>query len=126
MSELKNKHCIPCEGKEFPLNSTESEKLLHELDSSWIIVENKELKKNFIFKDFNSAINFINLIAKIAESEGHHPNIFLHDYKEVMILLSTHAISGLSDNDFILASKIDDLYSTLINETKERDPKVLE
>ena len=83
--------------------------MLEEVDENWMLIEDKELEKNYVFKDFKDALNFVNEVGKIAEAEGHHPDINLHDYKKVTIRLSTHAISGLSENDFILASKIDGL-----------------
>lgn len=65
------------------------------------------IQKDFLFQNFKEALTFINKVGEIAEMEGHHPDILLHEYKHVRISLSTHAIGGLSDNDFILAAKID-------------------
>jgi 4a-hydroxytetrahydrobiopterin dehydratase len=112
MSNLSDKHCVPCEGGTTPLSSEESKKILSEIpatDGNWTLVDDKELEKTYTFKDFKEALEFVNKVGAIAESEGHHPDIGLHNYKLVTIKLSTHAIGGLSENDFILASKIDDL-----------------
>lgn len=108
-SNLSEKHCIPCEGGTLPLPNDRVVELAEEVDGDWTIVENKELERTFVLKDFTEAISFINNVAKVAETEGHHPDISLHEYRKVTIRLSTHAIGGLSENDFILASKINDL-----------------
>jgi len=68
-----------------------------------------KIKKTFVFKDFLEAVEFVNKIADIAEAEGHHPDICIHSYKKVDVELTTHAIGGLSENDFILAAKIGEL-----------------
>ena len=105
ISELSKKHCIPCEGGAEPLSHEESEKMLEKV-SEWTLLENKEIEKTYKFKNFGEAINFINSIGRIAEEESHHPNIKLHDYKEVTVQISTHAIGGLSANHFILPPNI--------------------
>lgn len=108
ISDLSQKHCVPCEGGTLPLSRKESEFLLKEV-SNWTLIEEKEIEKNYIFKDFREALQFMNDVGRIAENEGHHPDLKLHNYKEVNVRISTHAIDGLSENDFILAAKIDDL-----------------
>ena len=104
--DLTQKKCIPCEGGMPPLNEGEIEKLLKHVNG-WD-VEDGRLKKQFNFKDFREAMGFVNKIAEVAESEGHHPDIMIH-YSQVNIELWTHAINGLSENDFIIAAKIDEL-----------------
>lgn len=80
------------------------------IDKSWVLYDNKtKIKRDFSFDNFSNAIKFINKVADIAEEEGHHPNIYLHDYKEVLVELWTHKIKGLHQNDFILAVMIDKL-----------------
>lgn len=108
MSDLSQKHCIPCEGGTKPLGHTTSEILLHEING-WRLINDTAIEKNFEFKNFGEALTFVNKVGDIAEKEGHHPDINLHDWKFVTLHLSTHAIDGLSDNDFILASKIDNI-----------------
>ena len=75
----------------------------------WQLEDKPEITKNYRFKDFLEALNFVNAVGAVAEQEGHHPDISLHGYKNVTISLSTHAIGGLSENDFIVAAKIDAL-----------------
>ena len=70
------------------------------------------MKKEYEFKDFRQAIQFINKVADVAEAENHHPNILLHDWNKVRLTLSTHAVSGISQKDFSLASKIDEINLT--------------
>lgn len=106
---LKDKHCIPCEGGLLPLTETLYEPLLGELGNGWEILDGKNLTKEFVFINFKEALTFVNQVGIIAETENHHPDINLHDYKKVTINLTTHAIGGLSNNDFIVASKIEAL-----------------
>lgn len=104
--DLTQKHCVPCEGGTPPMNIEEVQKYLSEV-SGWIVVDgNKRINKKFKFKNFVEAIKFMNKVAEIAEQEQHHPNIHIF-YSIVELELWTHAIAGLSENDFILASKVD-------------------
>lgn len=105
--KLTEQKCVACEGDVNPLNKEEAEILLNQI-SGWEISDDvKTISKKYTMKNFVDAVAFINKIRDIAESEGHHPDIHLTDYKQVEINLSTHAIGGLSQNDFILAAKID-------------------
>ncbi len=105
--QLTEKKCIPCEGFTNPLSNIEEEEYLKQI-SNWKLNKEGEhsINKEFKFKDFVNAISFVNKIADLAENEGHHPNITIK-YNLVGIELYTHAIGGLSENDFILAAKID-------------------
>lgn len=106
--DLHHKHCEPCEGGTNPL--THDEEVLYGKETpDWEIHREGEHKitRKFECKNFKDALQFIQKIGNIAESEGHHPDILLHSYKYVTITLFTHAIGGLSVNDFIVASKID-------------------
>lgn len=105
---LAEKHCVPCEGGTEPLSAEASEKFVEEVDN-WTIEDFKKLSKVLAFKDFREALTFVNKVGEIAEAENHHPDIGIFDYKKVRIVLYTHAIGGLSENDFILAAKIDEL-----------------
>jgi len=107
MSELLKKHCQPCEGGLPPLSKEQAENLLKETPGWEINSDYKRINREFKFKDFAEALAFVNKIGALAESEGHHPDILLHGYRHVRIELTTHAIAGLSENDFILAAKID-------------------
>ena len=108
MDKLSNQKCVPCEGGVLPLTKEEALNFLEQV-SGWILDEEaKQISKKFKFKDFVEAMVFVNKVADIAEKEGHHPDIKIK-YNKVRIDLSTHAIGGLSVNDFILASKIDEI-----------------
>lgn len=76
----------------------------------WQLSEEPEIRKNYSFKGFAEALAFVNTVGAIAESEGHHPNISLHDWNQVELRRSTHAIHGLHLNDFVLASKVDEMW----------------
>jgi len=105
---LKDKKCIPCEGGVAPLDANEVARLLKEVPG-WVSPDNKRIEKEFKFKDFAQALAFVNKVGDIAEAENHHPDIVLHGWNKVTLVLSTHAIGGLSENDFILAAKINEL-----------------
>ena len=109
MSDLLNKKCIPCEGGVIPFDISEIHKYQKKVDG-WNIAKNEKkiyfLEKKFIFKNFEESQNFVNLVGKISEEEGHHPDIS-YGWGYAKINITTHAIEGLSENDFILAAKID-------------------
>jgi 4a-hydroxytetrahydrobiopterin dehydratase len=107
MNELLKKKCVPCEGGALPLDKAEAEKYMHMVPGWELSEDGKNITKTFKFQDFIGAINFVNKVAEIAEGEGHHPDIHLTGYNKVKLVHSTHAIGGLSENDFILAAKID-------------------
>ncbi|MFA5999686.1 MAG: 4a-hydroxytetrahydrobiopterin dehydratase [Candidatus Paceibacterota bacterium] len=105
-NDLLKKKCVPCEAGGVPLTREEAEKYLAEL-AGWNVDEDfKIIFKEYKFKDFIGATNFVNKVAEMAEEEGHHPDIHIF-YNKVVLELTTHAIGGLSENDFILATKID-------------------
>ena len=108
--DLINKKCIPCEVGGQPLSGGDAQRYLAELNTGWAVIENKKIKKEFKFKDFKQAMVFVNRVAEVAEAEGHHPDICV-SYSTVRIELWTHAVGGLSENDFIVAAKIDNLFS---------------
>jgi len=110
MSNLTSKACKPCEGGIPKLNSQEITEFNSQLNAPWQIVDEMKIIKDFSFRNFAATIDFVNKVAEIAESEGHHPVMHVY-YSKVQIELWTHAILGLSENDFILASKIDELNS---------------
>ena len=103
---LSNQKCVPCEGGTLPMMLKEAQKYLADLPG-W---EYKSdcIAKNYKFKNFVEAMEFVNKVAAIAEEQGHHPNILI-SYNKITLELSTHAIGGLSINDFILASKIEEI-----------------
>lgn len=108
MKNLATQKCVPCEGGAPPLKREEFEKYLSQV-KDWEVVDDKKIEKRFKFKNFKQALEFVNKIGAIAESENHHPNIYLYGWNKVKVTLFTHAIDGLSKNDFIMASKIDNL-----------------
>ena len=98
---------MPCQGSEKPLAREGVERYFKELDEGWQVYDNyTKIKKEYNFKAFGYALEFVNEVGKLAEIEGHHPNIYLHSYNKVLIELWTHKIGGLHENDFILAAKI--------------------
>ena len=111
MSNLKDKKCVPCEGGAIPFDISEIHKYQKKVDGWDILKDIKEkffLNKRFNFNNFIESQVFINKVGEISEDEGHHPDIsFGWGYAEIKI--TTHAIEGLSENDFILAAKIDQL-----------------
>ena len=134
ITNLSDKKCVACEGGTPPLNEKEIAGYMAELGVGWEVVENKpgnenatavsqearhentegsristtwkKIKKEFKFKNFKEAMSFVNKVADLAEEQGHHPDIHI-SYNRVGIELWTHAVSGLSENDFIMAAKID-------------------
>lgn len=102
--KLEQKTCKPCEGGVKPLSGKTLELYLQEI-KVWKIIDN-HIEKEFKFKDFKTALDFVNKVGQLAEKEVHHPDIYL-SWGKVKITLWTHAIDGLSENDFILAKKID-------------------
>jgi 4a-hydroxytetrahydrobiopterin dehydratase len=106
---LQQKHCVPCEGGVDPLRAEQLQYYLPAVPE-WTLIEDRMIKREFSFKNFKEALDFVNRVGQLAEGEGHHPDIFLHDYRKVTITLMTHAIQGLFDNDFIMAVKINNLY----------------
>jgi len=109
MQDLTQKKCKPCEEFEKPLTLQEVTPYLEQVQEWQIADAGTAIERSFKFENFKEAIDFINKVAELAETEGHHPDIFLYGYNKVRILLSTHSIKGLSENDFIEATKIDKL-----------------
>jgi 4a-hydroxytetrahydrobiopterin dehydratase len=105
---LKEKKCKPCSGEETPLKGNDVKEFLNELKGDWKSVDDKKIRNTFPFENFKQGIDFVNKVAELAEEEEHHPDVCIH-YKEVEVEISTHAIGGLSENDFILAAKIDEI-----------------
>lgn len=108
VNPLAQKECVPCEGNVAPLTHEQNEALLEQINQ-WVLVEDKHIEKIVQFEDFREAMRFVNRVGHIADVENHHPDLHLFDFNKVKIVLSTHAIKGLSDNDFIVAAKIDEL-----------------
>ena len=103
---LSKKKCVPCEGGVTPLNPGEIETLSKEIKPDWTVSDNRKLSKDYFFVNYKHTMEFVNKVAGLAEAEGHHPVMHVY-YAKVGIELWTHAIDGLSENDFIMAAKID-------------------
>lgn len=105
--KLTDMKCVPCEGGVEPFDAKKAKEYIKRLPKGWKLSENgKAIEKEFKFKSYPETIAYVNKVALIAQEEGHHPNMEVH-YSKLLIELSTHAIGGLSENDFILAAKID-------------------
>ena len=108
MTDLTKKRCVPCEGGMPPLPQEKVDELLKEVPE-WELEEGKVVRR-FKFKDFKEAISFVNKVADLAESENHHPNISIFGWNKVKLIFFTHAIKGLSKNDFIMAAKVNEIH----------------
>jgi 4a-hydroxytetrahydrobiopterin dehydratase len=108
MSELTQKECIPCSIGTPPLKEKQITIFLTELGSQWNVVEGHHLEREFSFEDFVQALAFTNKLGALAETEGHHPDIYLA-WGKVKVTIWTHKIDGLSESDFVLAAKINAL-----------------
>ncbi len=107
---LDNKKCVPCEGGLAPLSPEEIKQYLSKVKDWQLRQDNKEISRRFKFKNFVKAIEFVNRVGEVAESEGHHPD-FEFGWGYCVVKLSTHSIGGLHENDFIVAAKIDAIYN---------------
>lgn len=109
MSEdLESRHCEPCNAETPPIEGDAARRLLGEIDPRWEIVDDHHLTARVKFDDWVKAIDFANRVGVIAESQGHHPEVCV-TWGKAKVRIWTHAIDGLSENDFILAAKIDQL-----------------
>jgi 4a-hydroxytetrahydrobiopterin dehydratase len=107
--ELTRKHCVPCEGGVPALSPDQVQHLSTELPHWQLSPDGKRIRREWRVKNFTTALDFFNRVGQIAEDEGHHPDLHLVGYRNVTIEIWTHAIGGLSENDFILAAKTDAL-----------------
>lgn len=105
---LKDKKCVPCEGGVATITGSELEAYTNQLQPTWEVVDGSMLRREFRFTDFKEAMAFASEVAFIAEEEGHHPDLHI-SWGKVVVWLYTHAIKGLSENDFIVAAKINEL-----------------
>lgn len=104
--DLAQKHCLPCEGGATPLSSEQAAALLSHVEGWELSHQGQCIRRHWTAKNYLAAIDFFNKLAALAEQEGHHPDLHLEGYRQITVELTTHAIGGLSENDFILASKI--------------------
>jgi 4a-hydroxytetrahydrobiopterin dehydratase len=111
--DLANRHCKPCEGGVEPLSSGEATDLLGTLHADWRISDDgREISREFTFPAYSRSLGFANAVAWIAITEGHHPDMVV-SYSRCQVHYTTHAIGGLSDNDFICAAKVDRLVADI-------------
>jgi 4a-hydroxytetrahydrobiopterin dehydratase len=109
--DLSGKQCVPCEGGVPTLSADRVGELLREIPGWRVIDDRSTLSKEFRFADFAGTMMFVNQMAALAEEQGHHPDFCVH-YDRLEVKLTTHAIHGLSENDFIVAAQLNDLAST--------------
>lgn len=107
---LLNRTCVPCQGGMPALTHAKAEKYLLELGGAWGLNDKGHIYKTYTFKNFMEAMNFANQVAEIAEKEGHHPDLKI-SWGACQIEIWTHKIEGLTESDFILAAKIENLYA---------------
>jgi len=108
MAALAEKECVPCKGGVPALKGGELDRLRRELKPEWKIVGEHHLEREFKFKDFREALDFTNRLGTLAEAQGHHPDIYLA-WGQVKVTLWTHKIDGLTESDFVMAAKVDQL-----------------
>ena len=108
-AQLRRRRCIPCEGGVAAFTPAQAEDQVAKLPGWRLSSDGKKIGKDWVVKNFDAGIDFFRKVAKLADDEDHHPDLHLAGYRNVRIELSTHAIGGLSENDFILAAKIDKL-----------------
>jgi 4a-hydroxytetrahydrobiopterin dehydratase len=107
--QLTQKKCVPCEGGVPKYSLDEAKSQLTKLSGCRLTHDGQRIRKDWVVKNFMAGIDFFKAVARVAEDDGHHPDLHLEGYRNVWIELYTHAIGGLSENDFILAAKIDAL-----------------
>lgn len=108
MSDLQERHCVPCEGGVAPLDAIRAEALMSQVPGWSLDAAGNSIQREFEFKNFHRTMEFVNALAWIAHREDHHPDLEV-GYKTCLVRFSTHAIGGLSDNDFICAARINAL-----------------
>jgi 4a-hydroxytetrahydrobiopterin dehydratase len=108
-TDLAKKRCVPCEGGVKALTDDEVKSLLPSLADWKLSADGKRIRRDWRVRDFMTALDFFQRIAQIAEEQDHHPDLHVVGYRNVTVEIWTHAVGGLTENDFILAAKIDQL-----------------
>ena len=106
--DLSTKKCLPCEGGTPAFDPRKIAEYREKIDASWNVIDYKKITKDYHFGKYNETIAFVNKVAAVADEENHHPVLHVY-YGKVVVELWTHSVNGLSENDFILAAKIDKL-----------------
>jgi 4a-hydroxytetrahydrobiopterin dehydratase len=107
--ELLQKKCVPCDNGTQACSTTHLEEQLKQLPGWYATKNNQRIRKDWKVKNFLAGLEFFQAVAVVAEADAHHPDLHLEDYKNLSIEVWTHTIGGLSENDFVLAAKIDQL-----------------
>jgi len=107
-NELAQKKCVPCRGGTSPLSAEQAKPYLAAVPEWRVSADGKQIARTFTYKDFIQAMKFVNKVAEVAEEQGHHPDIHIH-WNKVELVLWTHSIGGLHENDFVMAAKFDKL-----------------
>jgi len=107
-NELAQKKCVPCRGGTPPLSADQAKIYLAAVPEWRVSADGKQIARTFTYKDFIQAMKFVNKVAEVAEEQGHHPDIHIH-WNKVELVLWTHSIGGLHENDFVMAAKFDKL-----------------
>jgi len=107
--QLSKKNCVPCEGGVPRFSAEEAREQIKQLAGWELTHDNQRIRKSWVVTNFLAAMSFFEKVTEVSEAEGHHPDLHLVQYRNVTIELWTHAIGGLSENDFICAAKIDEL-----------------
>ena len=107
--QLVKKKCLPCEGGVEPYSLEQSREQLEQLPGWYLTHDGQRIRRDWTVKNFMAGMDFFGRCAEVAEADGHHPDLHIEGYRNVSVELWTHAIGGLSENDFILAAKIDQL-----------------
>lgn len=105
-SDLASRSCVPCAGGVPPLQGDDLKTLLAQLGTGWSVIDDHHLQKEYKFKDFRQALEFVNRVGVLADEQGHHPDIYLA-WGKVRIEMWTHKINGLTESDFVFAAKAD-------------------
>jgi 4a-hydroxytetrahydrobiopterin dehydratase len=113
MSDLAQKECVPCKGGVPPLKGDDLKALAGQLGGGWQVIGEHHLEREFKFKDFRAALDFTNRVSELAETQNHHPDIYLA-WGKVKLTLWTHKIDGLTESDFVFASKVNKLVSSIL------------
>jgi 4a-hydroxytetrahydrobiopterin dehydratase len=106
--DLSTKKCVPCEGGTPAFDPKQIEEYRQNIEESWTVIGYKKITREFQFKKYDQTIKFVNKVAALADAENHHPVLHVY-FGKVVVELWTHSVNGLSENDFILAAKIDKL-----------------
>jgi 4a-hydroxytetrahydrobiopterin dehydratase len=107
-SELAKKECTPCDGKTPPLKGNALKQMQSQLGDEWQVLNEQKLEREFKFKDFREALDFVNEVGETAEEQNHHPDICF-TWGQAKVQIWTHSVNGLTESDFVLAAKISEL-----------------